>query len=72
MRTLHYKNRSIKSIFTELYEPIGDREMISGSRSDLVQTAAIARAIPELIKELKVKTMLDAPCGPAIHVPGPH
>ncbi|MCA1605987.1 MAG: class I SAM-dependent methyltransferase [Acidobacteria bacterium] len=63
MRTLHYKNKSIKSIFTELYEPIGDREMISGSGSDLVQTAAIARAIPELIKELKVKTMLDAPCG---------
>lgn len=57
------KNRSIKSIFTEFYEPIGDREMISGSGSDLVQTAAIARAIPELIKELKVKTMLDAPCG---------
>ena len=43
MRTAHYKNRSIKSIFTELYEPIGDREMVSGSGSDLVQTAAIAR-----------------------------
>ena len=37
MCTLHYKNRSIKSIFTALYEPIGDREMISGSGSDLVQ-----------------------------------
>lgn len=64
IRGIRYRNRSIKSVFTELYfEPKRDEEMISGPGSDLIQTAVISREIPALIKELEVQTMLDAPCG---------
>lgn len=64
IRGIRYRNRPIKSIFTELYfEPKRDQEMISGPGSDLVQTAVISREIPALIKELEIQTMLDAPCG---------
>jgi SAM-dependent methyltransferase len=64
LRAIRYRNRPIKSIFTELYyKPKRGQEMISGPGSDLVQTATISREIPALIKELGIKTMLDAPCG---------
>ncbi|MBS1787351.1 MAG: class I SAM-dependent methyltransferase [Acidobacteria bacterium] len=64
IRGIRYRNRSLKSVFTQLYfEPKRDQEMISGPGSDLVQTAVISREIPALIKELEVQTMLDAPCG---------
>lgn len=35
----------------------------SGEGSDLVQTAVIRSAIPELLQEYNIKTMVDAPCG---------
>lgn len=64
IRSIRYRNRPIKSIFTQLYfEPRRDQEMISGPGSDLIQTAVISREIPALINELGIQTMLDAPCG---------
>jgi len=64
IRGIRYRNRAIKSIFTELYfEPKRDEEMISGPGSDLVQTAVISSEIPAVIKEFDIQTMLDAPCG---------
>jgi hypothetical protein len=36
---------------------------LSGSGSDLVQTAALREALPCLLKELNAGTLLDAPCG---------
>ena len=64
IRGIRYRNRAIKSIFTELYfEPKRDQEMISGPGSDLVQTAVISSEIPAVIKEFDIQTMLDAPCG---------
>lgn len=36
---------------------------VSGLGSDLVQTAAIRAALPPLLAELQVTTMLDLPCG---------
>lgn len=64
VRAIRYRHVPIKSIFTRLYyEPKRGQEMISGPGSDLVQTSVISWEIPALIKELGVKTMLDAPCG---------
>lgn len=64
VRAIRYRNRPIKSVFTELYyEPRRGQEMVSGPGSDLIQTAVISREIPALIKEFGIKTMLDAPCG---------
>jgi len=64
LRSLRYKHAPIRSVFTRLYyEPIADRDSLSGSGSDLVQTASIARELPRVVGELRIETMLDAPCG---------
>lgn len=64
LRLLRYKHAPIRSVFTKLYyEPVADRDSLSGSGSDLIQTAAIARELPRVIGELGIETMLDAPCG---------
>ncbi|HKX33145.1 MAG TPA: class I SAM-dependent methyltransferase, partial [Blastocatellia bacterium] len=63
-QALRYRNRPIRSIFTKLYyEPNCHLEVISGPGSDLIQTAAIVRELPRLLEELRVQTLLDAPCG---------
>ncbi len=41
----------------------GSEESISGSGSALEQTAAIRAQLPVLLRELKVASMLDLPCG---------
>lgn len=64
LRLLRYKHAPIRSVFTKLYyEPVADRDSLSGSGSDLIQTAVIARELPRVIGELGIETMLDAPCG---------
>lgn len=64
LRLLRYKHAPIRSVFTKLYfEPVAERDSLSGSGSDLIQTAAIAREIPRVVGELGIETMLDAPCG---------
>lgn len=40
-----------------------DPQSVSGPGSNLAQTNTISKEIPKLLKELKVKTLLDAPCG---------
>lgn len=64
LRLLRYKHAPIRSVFTKLYyEPVAERDSLSGSGSDLIQTAAIARELPRVVGELGIETMLDAPCG---------
>lgn len=57
--------RSPKSTFANIYQSNGwsGEESISGPGSDLDQTRVICVKIPELISELGIRTMLDAPCG---------
>lgn len=57
--------RSVQDIFSSLYERKrwGDHGTVSGSGSDLAQTAIIRVEIAKLVGELRVRTMLDAPCG---------
>ncbi len=57
--------RNLQEKFSEIYEKniFGGRVSRSGEGSDLVQTAAIRRELPRVIRQLGVKTFLDAPCG---------
>lgn len=59
--------KSMLPAFTDIYNSrrnnIGKKESISGPGSDLYQTSMIRREIPNIIKEVGAKIMLDAPCG---------
>jgi hypothetical protein len=52
-------------IFTRIYQKNswGHPESVSGSGSDSTQTRIIRRELAALIKELNIRTLLDAPCG---------
>ncbi len=55
----------LKNIFNKIAEENhwGDADSLSGSGSNLVQTATIRQEIPKLLRQYHIKTMLDAPCG---------
>ena len=57
--------KSPKTVFTNIYKSYGwgTGVSVSGSGSDLKQTAQISKIIPSLVKQLKIKSLLDAPCG---------
>ena len=59
------KHLSLKNRFTDIYENniFGGSQSRSGEGSDLVQTAEIRRKIPELLKQIRAESMVDAPCG---------
>ncbi|MFS8137093.1 MAG: glycosyltransferase, partial [Thermomonas sp.] len=59
------RDLELKDKFSEVYEKniFAGGKSRSGEGSDLVQTAVIRREIPRLIRELGVKSFLDAPCG---------
>ena len=65
---LWYTSLRIKSpekIFSDAFRTNkwGDAESISGPGSNLNATEAIRKAIPELIEDLGVHSVLDIPCG---------
>lgn len=51
--------------FSRIYKNniFGSKESRSGSGSTMEQTKYIREVLPELLRELNVKTMLDVPCG---------
>ena len=55
----------LKEKFSEIYDKniFGGRVSRSGEGSDLTQTAIIRRELPRIVKEIGIKTFLDAPCG---------
>jgi SAM-dependent methyltransferase len=55
----------MKDIFTEIYKQNlwGSSESVSGSGSSIRQTRGIIQALPQLIKQFGIKSVLDAPCG---------
>ena len=57
--------QAMKRTFTRKFEKHVSLEMdaLSGPGSDLAQTRAIRAALPGLLRELNVRTMLDVPCG---------
>lgn len=59
------RNMGLKEKFSEVYKRniFGGSASRSGEGSDLVQTDTIRREIPRLLRELGIKTFIDAPCG---------
>jgi SAM-dependent methyltransferase len=55
----------IQTVFTTIYEEHlwGSEETVSGSGSKIEHTKKIVHEIPRIISDLKVKRILDAPCG---------
>ncbi len=64
-RASELEGLSLKERFAHIYQTNlwGSDESISGSGSVLEQTRAIRAQLPVLLKELKVTSMLDLPCG---------
>ena len=54
-----------ETIFTHIYRTNRwrDKESRSGPGSNLRQTHVIRQALPQVVRELGCKTLLDAPCG---------
>lgn len=59
------RNLSLKEKFSEVYAKniFGGADSRSGAGSDLAQTEVIRAAIPRILRERNVRSMLDAPCG---------
>lgn len=55
----------MQEIFTGMYRrnSWANKESVSGDGSDLTQTKAVRAALAELAKDLRIRTLLDAPCG---------
>lgn len=55
----------VKRKFSEIYREniFGGTESRSGGGSSMQQTETIRRELPALLRELGVKTLIDAPCG---------
>lgn len=60
-----YRLRLGRGVFIDIYErnAWGGVESRSGSGSTLEQTKAIRTAIPRLLRDLDVRSLLDIPCG---------
>jgi SAM-dependent methyltransferase len=54
-----------QDIFTHIYHTglWADSETVSGHGSKVCETIEIRKALPKLIKELDIKSILDLPCG---------
>jgi hypothetical protein len=65
LRTAYLKMQSRERIFSKVYETNawGDEESLSGSGSNLKETEAIRKKLPALFKKLKIKSLVDIPCG---------
>lgn len=59
----------MKSNLEEIFQNInidniwGDSDSVSGTGSNLNHTKIIRGALPDLLKEFKIKSMIDGPCG---------
>jgi 2-polyprenyl-3-methyl-5-hydroxy-6-metoxy-1,4-benzoquinol methylase len=64
-RNRRWKNKSTQEVFTSIYESNvwKGQDSVSGRGSDDDQTKAISLAIPHIVAQLKIQSMLDIPCG---------
>lgn len=60
-----FRSSSTEAIFDWIHRTNkwGDPESVSGSGSNLAQTAKVRAALPGLLSRHGVRTLLDAPCG---------
>jgi SAM-dependent methyltransferase len=61
----NFKAKTVAEIFTETYQNRywKSRESVSGAGAEMAQTRVLREALPTLLREFKVKTLLDLPCG---------
>jgi SAM-dependent methyltransferase len=59
------RRRNLRSTFVNIYKQNswGGTISVSGTGSDLQQTAVVRQLLPELVQQLNVRSILDAPCG---------
>ena len=57
--------RTDKSVFTDIVDKSvwGSKESVSGPGSALVSTAKLRAELPAILSELRIKKLVDAPCG---------
>ncbi|MDB5305439.1 MAG: hypothetical protein JWM97_2988 [Phycisphaerales bacterium] len=60
-----YAGRSAEDVFTDIHDNNRwrGRQSVSGQGSDLAQTATIRGVLPQVVRELGIRSILDAPCG---------
>lgn len=60
-----FEGKSTEEVFTEISRTNTwlESESVSGIGSSLLQTAEIINHLPNILRELNVKTFLDLPCG---------
>lgn len=72
LRELYYsilgllgRQSKVNIIFSRIYysNNWGDRESVSGPGSNLYNTENLRRELPVILQKLKVKSLLDIPCG---------
>ncbi len=63
LKPFYYKSAQDK--FTEIYNQNawGDEKSVSGAGSNLASTEVIREQLPLIVEELRVQTLMDAPCG---------
>ena len=61
----YFREIFTKNKFTNVYQKnlFKGNESRSGEGSNMLQTSIIRREIPLLLKEFKIKSLIDAPCG---------
>ena len=59
------RGADLKDKFSEVYKKnlFKGRKSRSGEGSDLVQTATIREALPQLVNDFEINSLLDGPCG---------
>ena len=59
------RGASVRQKFSDIYRHnvFGGAESRSGGGSSMEQTEAVRKEMPSLLRELAVKTLIDAPCG---------
>jgi hypothetical protein len=64
-RAWETRGLSTEQIFTDIFRrnAWGGRDSVSGTGSDLAQTRRIVTALPGLLAQLRVRSLLDLPCG---------
>lgn len=62
---LKYKGKSYEDVFQTIHSTNGweGEDSVSGQGSDLEQTESLRSALPDVLTELKINSILDIPCG---------
>ena len=65
LKKIIFSKQTVRGKFTKIYKLNywGDKNSLSGPGSNLDSTKILRGELPKLIKQFKIKSILDAPCG---------